>query len=130
MTDAAERGALGEVIDRALQRLEADEGDFAIFAIAGTRNRYVQVVRADDTLLGEAVSNQYLAGDELDDEDLDTLRTLGWHLAPAGSDRNHERIWASWRAADRSRVVQDVAATLSLAYGLAPDGRVDVTVDA
>ena len=118
-----------EAIDRALRRLEGDPEGFEIFVIGPSdRNRFVQVTRgAPDTLLGEAVGNGFLKGSaKLDVVALQTLAELGWTVVDE-EHGNHTRSWADWTGVHRARVVEDIMATLVLAFEMAPDGPLAIT---
>jgi hypothetical protein len=122
--------APGDIIDHGLRRLAAGDGEFAVFAVPGERNAYVQVsvLPGARGLYGETVSSEYLAGEPLDEEDHLTPETLGWTLAEPGSGANHSREWTEWTDSARAKVVEDLLATLMLLFDLAPDGSLDVTV--
>jgi hypothetical protein len=119
-----------EAIERALRRLEGDPDGFEIFSIAPSdRNHYVQVIQArpGGELLGEAVGNGYLKGSaRLDAVALQTLADLGWTVVDE-KHGNHTRSWADWTGDDRARVVDDIMATLVLAFEMAPDGPLEIS---
>ncbi len=90
--------------------------------------RYVQFQSpGGGDLLGEAVSNDYLTGDELmSAATLRRLRSLGWRKPSAGRRQNFTCRWAA--PVDLCRAADLAVATLAQAYQIASPSRLEITL--
>ena len=111
-----------EFIMRALHRM-MQEGGNVIVIIDNEKNYYVQFSSEikDDGLYGEAVSNNWLSGEnKLDETQIAKLEAMGW-MPPDHDSGNFWRTWENVRdIRDLSPVADDVIRTFTDVYGANP----------
>jgi hypothetical protein len=116
--------------------VEAPAQSYAIIAVRGTHNRFIQVVASPTgDLTTEVPSNEFLSGNERWSEaQLEQLEELGWTRPHEGTDNpNHHIDWPDAQGSDPEPVIalvsKRMATTLVDLFDISSPGRLRVTIE-